>query len=255
MWHRAQAVAPQGPAGRPRRAGQWLKPGPCEGTTLVAGAVDQHVAVGIPDRAAGTVLRRLTAWLTAQLTAALATVRLQPSTRSSQQSKPPKAGKAPHGPAQPVAQQRPHVGGMVLDAGQPPDHQRDALQDPQLADKTRCSGTHEQHLLDLGELRVRQPGRRSLGPRLRNPPVQLAFQRRCQTLTAWAETPSRQATSAWWTPAANSSAAQPTGLKPVTCSLCRRSARDGWHARDPHLSPSPAPTRPARAQPDTHVLF
>ena len=40
--------------------------------------------------------------------------------------------------------------------------------------------------------------------------------------------------------------AEPAGLEPVALSLCRRAARDGWYARDPHPHPpsSPAPTRP-----------
>jgi hypothetical protein len=37
---------------------------------------------------------------------------------------------------------------------------------------------------------------------------------------------------------------QPAGLEPVTFLLGRRAARDGWHAPDPHLAGSPAPTRP-----------
>jgi hypothetical protein len=39
--------------------------------------------------------------------------------------------------------------------------------------------------------------------------------------------------------------AQPPGLEPVTFSLCRSAARDGWHGRHPHPPRSPAPTRPA----------
>jgi hypothetical protein len=61
---------------RTRAPADWARPLP-GGATLVAGAVDQHAAVGLPDRAAAhTVLRRLTAALTARLTAAL--VKLSP---------------------------------------------------------------------------------------------------------------------------------------------------------------------------------
>jgi hypothetical protein len=62
--------------------------------------------------------------------------------------------------------------------------QRDAVQPPQLSDKAVGGGPSEQGLLDLGELLVGQPGRRAAGPLLRSPSVPVAFQRRCQTLTA-----------------------------------------------------------------------
>jgi hypothetical protein len=66
------------------------------GTTLVAGAVDQHVAIGLPDRAAAhTGLRRRTARLTAQFTAALATVRLASCSSAAGSVQPP----SPQAPA------------------------------------------------------------------------------------------------------------------------------------------------------------
>jgi hypothetical protein len=62
-------------------------------------------------------------------------------------------------------------------------------------------------------------------PLLRSPSVPLAFQRRCQTLTAWAETPSRRATSAWWTPAANNSAARSRRASKRSRSRCAAGQR------------------------------
>jgi hypothetical protein len=50
------------------------------------------------------------------------------------------------------------MGRMVAHPGQPLDHHRNPLQRPQLADKPVSRGALEQHLLDLGELLVRQPG-------------------------------------------------------------------------------------------------
>jgi signal transduction histidine kinase len=79
------------------------------------------------------------------------------------------------------------VGGMVAHTGQPPGHQRDALQGPQLADKSVGRCALQQRLLDGGQLLVGQPGRGPLGPLLRSPSVPLALKRRCQTLTAWGE--------------------------------------------------------------------
>jgi hypothetical protein len=60
-----------------------------------------------------------------------------------------------HRPAQPVAQQRPHVGRVVPDAGQPRDHSGDPLQGPQLPDKPVGRGALEQGLLVGDELGIR----------------------------------------------------------------------------------------------------
>jgi hypothetical protein len=69
------------------------------------------------------------------------------------------ACRALHRPAQPVAQQRPDVGGMVAHAGQPLDDQRDAVNGPQLPDEPVGARAVQQALLDGGELRIRQPRR------------------------------------------------------------------------------------------------
>jgi hypothetical protein len=104
-------------------------------------------------------------------------------------------------------------------------------------------------LLDLAELRVGEPWAGPLGPRLCRASVPLARHRACQTLTAWAETPSWRAPSAWRTPA---QPAQPTGaggLEPVAL-LCRRAARDdGMRAILDRLAGQldvPAPYRASR---------
>jgi hypothetical protein len=68
-----------------------------------------------------------------------------------------------HRPAHAVAQQRPHVRGVVAHPGQPPDHLGDAVQRPQLALKPVGGGALQQGLLDVPKLVVRQawggPGR------------------------------------------------------------------------------------------------
>jgi hypothetical protein len=63
--------------------------------------------------------------------------------------------------AQPVTQQRPDMGRMMLDSGQPLDDQRDPLQRPQLPDEPVGANAFQQGLLDGGELGVRQPWRRA----------------------------------------------------------------------------------------------
>jgi hypothetical protein len=94
-----------------------------------------------------------------------------------------------------------------------------------------------------------------LGPRLCSATGPPRCQRACQTLTAWTETPSWPATSAWWTPAANSSAARSRrawsrsrsccaagrrGTVGMTSILTRRAARLQLHpcsARVPRPNP------------------
>jgi hypothetical protein len=66
-------------------------------------------------------------------------------------------GRALHAPAQPVAQQRPHMRRMMTDPGQPLNDQRDAVQAPQLPDEPVGGGAFQQGLLDGDELDIRQP--------------------------------------------------------------------------------------------------
>ena len=63
--------------------------------------------------------------------------------------------RALHAPAEPMVQQRPHVRGVVAHAGQPLDHQRDAVQGPQLPCESVGGGARQQDLFDLAELAVR----------------------------------------------------------------------------------------------------
>jgi hypothetical protein len=66
------------------------------------------------------------------------------------------ADRALDGPAKPVAQQGPQVGGMVPHPGPPLDHGGDPVQRPQLTDEPVGGGALEQDLFDLAELAVRQ---------------------------------------------------------------------------------------------------
>jgi hypothetical protein len=70
-----------------------------------------------------------------------------------------------HTPAEPVTQQRPHMGGVVTHPGQPLDHDGDAVQGPQLTNEPVGGGTFQQGLLDLAELGIGdtrgRPGRSS----------------------------------------------------------------------------------------------
>jgi hypothetical protein len=136
----------------------------------------------------------------------------------------------------------------VAHAGQPPDHQRDPLQRPQLAGEPVGRGAGDQGLLDGGSCWSDSRGAGPLGPLLRSPSVPLACQRARQTLTAWAETPSWPAISAWRTPAANSSAAQPAGLEPVAFRLCRRGgeAELACHRSSPAKQPTSNSARTRR---------
>ena len=77
-----------------------------------------------------------------------------------------------------------------------------------------------------------------LGPLLRSPSVPLPFQRRCQTLTAWVETPSWRATSAWRTPAANSSAARSRRASSRWRVVAPQGGEGQSACRDPHPPPS-----------------
>jgi hypothetical protein len=77
--------------------------------------------------------------------------------------------RALHAPAEPVAQQRPHLGGVVAHAGQPLDYRGDPLQSPQLTGEPVGRGALEQGLRDGGELLVRQPRRGAARPLLRSP--------------------------------------------------------------------------------------
>jgi hypothetical protein len=62
-----------------------------------------------------------------------------------------------HTPAESMVQDRPEMGGVVAQPGQPLDHQRDALQGPQLAGKPVGHGPLQQRRLDRVELVVGQP--------------------------------------------------------------------------------------------------
>jgi hypothetical protein len=94
-----------------------------------------------------------------------------------------------------------------------------------------------------------------LSPLLRSPSVPLACQRQCQTLTAWAETPSWRATSAWRTPAANNSAAR--SRRAWSRSRSRyAAARRGTVGMAAILTRHAAQLQPGpRPQPDTQVPF
>ena len=141
-----------------------------------------------------------------------------------------------HTPAQPMAQQRPHPGRVVADAGQPLDHDGDAVKGPKLPGEPVGAGAFQQRLLDLvASWASDSLGAGPLGPRLRSASVPPACQRACQMLTPGRETSSWRATSAWRDAGGEQlGRAQPAGLEAVAFSLCRRAARDSWHAPDPH---------------------
>jgi hypothetical protein len=154
-------------------------------------------------------------------------------------------------PAETVMQQRPQPGGMVAHAGEALDHQRDAVQGPQLADEPVGTSALQQGLLDGGELGIRQPGCRAARP---------AATQRVGAALAPAGVPDAHRLGRYLEPAGDLGLAdasgeqigrtEPTSLEPVTFSLCRRAARDGWHALDPRLAGSRAPTRP---DPHPHI--
>jgi hypothetical protein len=119
-----------------------------------------------------------------------------------------------HAPAQPVAQQRPHPGRVVADAGQPLDHQCDPLQGPQLPDEPIRRRSLEQGRDPelAGDLSLTDAGGEQLG------------------------------------------CTQPTGLEPVAFSLCRRAARNGWHGPNPHPPSKPTPNSPMLLNPTPKAL-
>jgi hypothetical protein len=57
-------------------------------------------------------------------------------------------------PAEPVAQQRPHVRRMMLNPGEAFDHHRDAVQGPQFPDEPIRRRPVEQRLLDRRQLGI-----------------------------------------------------------------------------------------------------
>jgi hypothetical protein len=90
-------------------------------------------------------------------------------------------------------------------------------------------------------------GEGPLGPRLRSASGPPACQRACQTLTAWAETPSRRATWAWRTPTANSSAARSRGPQAAGVVVVPQGGEGQSAWPDPYPPSGPAPTRPQRS--------
>jgi hypothetical protein len=148
----------------------------------------------------------------------------------------------------------------MLDAGQPFNDQRDAVQGPQLPDEPIGGGTFQQSLLDGGELLIRQAWRRAAGS---------AAAQRLGTALLPAGVPDTYGLRRHLELAGNLGLAdpggeqlgpaQPTGLQAVTLSLCRRAARNRWHARDPRLigwsssnsSPQPATPWPLPAAADS----
>jgi hypothetical protein len=131
------------------------------------------------------------------------------------------------------------------------DYYRDAVQGPQLPDEPIGGGAFQQGLLDGGELLIRQAWRRAAGF--------AAAQRLGATLlpagvsdTYGLRRHLELAGNLGLTDAGGEQLgpAQPTGLEPVTFSLCRRAARNRWHRPDPRLigwsssNSSPQPTTP-----------
>src|SRR5829696_8356116 len=106
-----------------------------------------------------------------------------------------------------MAQQPPHMRGVVTHPGDAPDDLGDAVKGPQVGVEAVGLGPLQQGLLSLLELGVGHLGARPGAPRLCRPAVPSACQRWCQRLTVWRETPRVRATSAWWTSWANNSAA------------------------------------------------
>jgi hypothetical protein len=109
--------------------------------------------------------------------------------------------------AQPVAQQLPHLAGMVADPGEPLDHGRDPGEGPMVGVEAVRAGTLPERLVDGGKLGVGQarggPGRAGAA-QPSSPPWR---QRAGQRLTFWRATPRVRATSAWEWPAATSAPA------------------------------------------------
>jgi hypothetical protein len=155
----------------------------------------------------------------------------------------------------PIAQQRPHPARMMVDSGEALDHRGGPVQGPQLPDEPVRGRAVQQGLLDLGELGIRQPGRRAaraaavqaLGAALL-PAGMPNTDRLGRDLELAGDLGLVDAGGE------QLGGAQPASLQAVTSSLCRRAARDSWHGADPHPPASRTPT-PSNPQPDTQIPF
>jgi hypothetical protein len=124
----------------------------------------------------------------------------------------------------------------MLDAGQPLNDQRDAVQGPQLPDEPIGGGAFQQGLLDGGELLIRQAWRRAAGS---------AAAQRLGTALLPTGVPDAHGLRRHLELAGNLGLAdaggeqlgraEPAALESVAFSLCRRAARNSWHAPDPYL--------------------
>ena len=135
---------------------------------------------------------------------------------------------------------------MVADAGQLLDHDGDAIKSPQLPGEAVGGGAVQERLFDGGELGVRQPGRRAAGPAT----AQGVAPAGLPAGVPDADRLGRDLELAGDLGLADAGGeqlgrAEPAGLQAVTFSLCRGAARDSWHAPDPRLVGSRAPTPPS----------
>jgi hypothetical protein len=157
------------------------------------------------------------------------------------------AGRALHSPAEPVTQQRPHMGRVVTHPGQPLDHGGDAVQGPQLADEPVSRSPFQQGLPDLAELGVGHLGRRAAG----SSAMEGVGAARLEAGVPDADGLGGDAKLAGDFGLVDAdgeqlSGAQPAGLASFTFLLCRGAAGDGWHG--PSCPAGPVQLHPASTQ-------
>jgi hypothetical protein len=132
------------------------------------------------------------------------------------------AGGTQQAVVQPVAQQLPHVAGMVADPGELLDHAGHARQGPVIGVEAVRAGALAERLVNGAKLLVRQArGAYPVGPALRNASNPPWRHWACQRLTFCRATPRERATSAWQWPAANSVPA------------CMRTPSNAWRSHSP----------------------
>jgi hypothetical protein len=117
------------------------------------------------------------------------------------------------------------VRGMVAHAGQPLDHQRDAVQGPQLPGEPVGGGAF-QDLFDLAELAVRQPWGGAGRPMAAQVVGATSRPAGMPVADALAGDSQLRATSAWPRPAANSSAARSRRAWRRSRSCCAAARRE-----------------------------
>jgi hypothetical protein len=132
---------------------------------------------------------------------------------------------------------------MMLHPGEALDHQRDAVKGPQFPGEPVGRRPFEQGLLHAGELLIGKPWRRAARPSA----VQGLGTTGLPAGMPDAHGLGRDLELAGDLGLGDAGGeqlgrAQPAGLQAVTFSLCRRAARDSWHAPDPRLAGDRAPT-------------